>query len=85
MVRYEADHNQVKRGTVQHEILESERVSDYQEGDFLVIPVQCRPDAIEILDEEIDYALVVTLEVKEGVEIPIYNEVRVGIQAQVQV
>ena len=83
--RSEADHNQVKRGTVQHEILESERVSDYQDGDFLVIPVQCRPDAIEILDEDIDYALVVTLEVKEGVEIPIYNEVRVGIRAQVQV
>jgi len=83
--RSEADHNQVKRGTVQHEILESERVSDYQEGDYLVVPVQCRPDAIENLDEEIDYALVVTLEVREGLEIPIYNEVRVGIQAQVQV
>lgn len=83
--RSEADHNQVKRGTVQHEILESERVSDYQEGDYLVVPVQCRPDAIENLDEEIDYALVVTLEVKEGVEISIYNEVMVGIQAQIQV
>ena len=85
LVRHEADHNQVKRGTVQHEILESKRVSDYQEGDYLVIPVQCRPDAIENLDEEIDYALVVTLEVKEGVAISIYNEVKVGIQAQIQV
>lgn len=51
----------------------------------MVIPVQCRPDAIENLDEEIDYALVVTLEVKEGIEISIYNEVMVGIQAQIQV
>jgi len=34
--RLEANHNQVKRSTVQHEILESDKVSDYQDGDFLV-------------------------------------------------
>ena len=43
--RKESDHNQVQRGTIQHEILESKKVSDYQDGDELVIPVQCNADA----------------------------------------
>jgi hypothetical protein len=45
--RQQSDHHQVQRGTVQHEILESKKVSDYQEGDELVIPVQCNADATD--------------------------------------
>ncbi|MGZ3814775.1 MAG: S8 family peptidase [Mucilaginibacter sp.] len=82
--RQQSDHNQVQRGTVQHEILESQKVSDYQEGDELVIPVQCNADATDRLDEEIPYALCVTLEVKEGVNIAIYQEIKNHIQLQVQ-
>jgi len=44
--RQESDHNQVQRGTVQHEILESKKVSDYQEGDdwlYLCSVMQMRP------------------------------------------
>jgi hypothetical protein len=84
LTRQESDHHQVQRGTVQHEILESKKVSDYQDGDELVIPVQCNADACESLDEEIPYALTVTLEVKEGVNIPIYQEIRSRIQLQVE-
>ena len=79
------DHNQVKRGTLQHEILESEKVSPYQEGESLLIPIQCKPDATERLDEEISYALAVTLEVKEEVDIPIYQEVKNRIALEVSV
>ena len=84
LTRQESDWRQVRRGTIQHEILESEKVSDYQEGNELVIPVQCNADAIDNLDEEIPYALAVTLEVKEGVNIPIYQEIRSHIQAQIK-
>jgi hypothetical protein len=83
--RQESDHNQVQRGTVQHEILESKKVSDYQDGDELVIPVQCNADACDRLDEEIPYALTVTLEVKEGVNILVYQEIKNRIQLQVKV
>lgn len=83
--RKESDHNQVQRGTVQHEILESDRVFYYQDGDDLVIPVQCNADACDRLDEEIPYALTVTLEVKEGINIPIYQEIRSRIQLQLGV
>lgn len=82
--RQQSDHNQVQRGTVQHEILESKKVSDYQEGDELIIPVQCNADATDRLDEEIPYALTVTLEVKEGINILIYQEIKNHIQLQVK-
>lgn len=83
--RCESDYNQVQRGTVQHEVLESEKVSAYQDGDSLVISVVCKADATEYLDEEIDYALAVTLEVKEGINLPIYQEIRTRVQAAIQV
>jgi len=78
--RQESDHHQVRRGTVQHEILESQKVSDYQQGDELVIPVQCNADAIERLDVLIPYGLAVTLEIKEGVPIAIYQEIENSIR-----
>jgi len=65
--------------------LESNKVSDYQDGDELVIPVQCNADAIDTLDEQIPYALTVTLEIKEGVEIPIYQEIQSRIQARIKI
>jgi len=65
--------------------LESTKVSDYQEGNALVIPVQCNADAVERLDEEIDYALVVTLEVKEHIDIQIYQQIKAGLQQKVEV
>lgn len=83
--RNESDWNQVRRGTVQHEILESNKVSDYQEGEELVIPVQCNADAIDKLDEDIPYALAVTMEVKEGILIPIYEEIRSRIQTEIKI
>lgn len=82
--RQQSDHNQVQRGTVQHEILESQKVSDYQEGDELVVSVQCNADATDRLDEEIPYALTVTLEVKEGINIFIYQEIKDHIQLQIK-
>lgn len=80
------DHNQVKRGTVQHEILESEKeIAAYQEGEELVLHVTCKPDATQVLDELIPYALAVTLEVKEDVQVPIYQQIRTKIQEQIKV
>jgi hypothetical protein len=70
-----ADHDAVQRGTVQHEVLESEKAVDFQDGDTITIKVNCRADAGDI-PEPIRYALAVTLEVAEGINIPIYQEVR---------
>jgi len=86
LTRQDADHNQVHRGTVQHEILESEKqISAYQDGEHILLHVTCKADATHSLDDVIPYGLAVTLEVKEGIYIPIYQEIRARIKPQVAV
>ena len=70
-----ADNKAVLRGTIQHEVLEGTRAVDFQDGDRIVIKVSCRADAGDAPDP-IRYGLAVTLEVAEGINIPIYQEVR---------
>lgn len=73
--RKDADHRAVQRGTVQHEILEGHRAALFQDGDNLVIKVNCRADAGEIT-EPVLYGLAATLEIAETIDLPIYQEVR---------
>ncbi|HOZ46554.1 MAG TPA: S8 family peptidase [Candidatus Hydrogenedentes bacterium] len=79
-----ADHHAVQRGTVQHEVLESAKAVDFQDGDTIVIKVNCRSDAGD-LPEPIRYGLAVTLEVAEGISIPIYEEVRDRLRIRIPV
>ena len=84
--RQEADHNQVLRGTVQHEILEGKsQIFSYEEDGHILLHVTCKADATEKLDDAIPYGLAVTLEVAEGVAIPIYQQIRARIRPQVAV
>ncbi|MFP4265717.1 MAG: S8 family peptidase [Desulfonatronovibrionaceae bacterium] len=84
--RVDADHNQVARGTVQHEVLEGRRqISAYEDDGHILLHVKCKPDATESLDDAIPYGLVVTLEVIEGGDIPIYEQVRAKIRPAVTV
>lgn len=80
--REDGDHNQVLRGTVQHEVLEGASViGAYQDGETLRIRVVCKKDATSRLDDVIPYALAVSLEVKE--DVPIYEQVRAKIKPRV--
>lgn len=79
-----ADHRAVQRGTVQHEVLEGAKAVDFQDGDTIAIKVSCRADAGDI-PEPIRYGLAVTLEVAEGIDIPIYQEVRERLRVPVTV
>lgn len=82
--RMDGDHNQVQRGTVQHEVLEGNKsISAFQDGDVIKIRVVCRKDATARLDDLIPYGLAVTLEVKE--DIPIYQEILTRIRPQVTI
>lgn len=84
VTRQDADHNQVLRGTVQHEVLEgSDAIAAYQDGDNLLIRVICNKDATNALDDLIPYGLAVTLEVKEDVQIPVYQQIKQPIKPQV--
>lgn len=82
--REESDNNAVKRGTVQHEIFEGEKASVFVEGDMLEIRINCRADAGDLTDT-VPYAIVATLEVAEGIEIPIYDEIQTRIRPAVPI
>lgn len=82
--RIDGDHNQVLRGTVQHEVLQGNKsISAFQDGDVIKIRVVCKKDATARLDDIIPYGLAVTLEVKE--DIPIYQEIKNRIRPQVAI
>lgn len=82
--RTDADRNAVKRGTVQHEIFEGTRAEPFNESDAIEIKVNCREDVGKI-QQPIAYGLVVSLEVAEGVNIDIYNEIRTRIKPKIQI
>ena len=82
--RTNADYRATQRGTVQHEVLEGNKAVTFQDEENIVIKINCRSDA-EDIQEPIPYGLAVTLEIAEGVDIPIYQEVRERLAIQVPV
>ena len=81
--RAEAQWQQVKNGTLQHEIIEGEEIRTFLENEYLVIPIQCREDAGP-LDVGIPYGVAISLEVKEDVGLPIYEEIRSLIEVPIR-
>ncbi|HEY4354232.1 MAG TPA: S8 family peptidase [Acidobacteriaceae bacterium] len=75
----------VQRGTLQHEIFEGDAAVAYVDGGFAEIKVNCRADAGR-LNEEVPYAIAVTLEVAEELRVPVYVEVaeRIRLQGQLR-
>jgi hypothetical protein len=73
--RQAVDWQAARRGTVQHEIFEGDRAVPFADGDALVIKVNCRQEAGKITSP-VPYGLVVSLEVAEGIDIAIYEEIR---------
>ena len=73
------------RGTVQHVVLEQENeVVNLLEETTLDITVSCFEDAGELV-EPVPYALVVSLEVAPGVQLPIYSEVAARVAVRVPI
>ncbi|MBN2308587.1 MAG: hypothetical protein JXR94_06420, partial [Candidatus Hydrogenedentes bacterium] len=87
--RTDADWRAVRRGTLQHEVFEGERAVAFVDGDALAIKVNCRKEAGKMKEGRkrilLPYGLVVSLEVSEGVSIPIYDEIRARIPVRVPV
>lgn len=83
--RTDGDKDTTQRGTVQHEVFDSEDyILPFTDGETLEIKVNCRKDAGEIQDP-IKYGLALSLEVAEGIDIPIYNEIRTRIAPMVSI
>ena len=78
------DWHRVQRGTVQHEVFEGENATAFVEGADLVFKVNCAEDGGKLL-VPVPFALCVTLEVGEGVELPIYQEIQERVSARVSI
>lgn len=82
--RSEVDTKASRRGTVQHEVFEGDRAVAITEDTNLTIKVNCRKDAAKI-QSPVPYGLAVTLEVAEGIDIAIYEEIRTRIASAVEI
>ncbi|MGO8752937.1 MAG: hypothetical protein ACLQNE_43905 [Thermoguttaceae bacterium] len=82
--RVDLDSDSARRGTVEHRVFEGEKVRGFLENQRFAIKVSCK-DGAGKCDDEIPYALAVTLEVAEGLEMPIYQEIAERIQLKVPV
>jgi hypothetical protein len=82
--RMNCDWQRVQRGTVQHEVLEGESAIAFVDGANLVFKVNCAEDGGKLL-ALVPFALCVTLEVAEGIELPIYQEIQERVSTRVGV
>ena len=84
LARLEGESRQLQLGTLQHEIFEGEGAVPVVPGQSLVVRGNCLADAGR-LDNPVDFALCVSLEVAEGVALPIYEQVRARITPRITV
>lgn len=82
--RVEGESRQLQLGTLQHETFEGESAVPIVEGQELVIRVNCVADAGRLVDP-VEFALCVSLEVAEGVALPIYEQVRARVNQRIVV
>lgn len=82
--RSDANQRAVRRGTIQHEVFEGRTAEPFIDGEVLEIKVNCREYAGKIR-EPIAYGLVVSLEVADGIDIPVYNEIQTRIVPAIQI
>lgn len=80
----DSDNDATRRGTIQHEVFEGESAVAISDGDTLRIKVNCREDATKIT-APVAYGLVISLEVAESIDLPIYNEIRTRIAPPVEI
>jgi len=82
--RQQPSHNALGKGTVYHHRWEGEEATAFVDDGNLVLDVTCKPAAGE-LDDAITYAVVATLEVGQGVPVPVYERVRERVRELVRV
>lgn len=82
VTRSDAHWQAVQRGTIQHEVFEGTAAVVLTGDERLRMTVNCRADAGHLF-QNIPYVLAATLEVAEGVDLPIYERVRARLRQQV--
>lgn len=81
--RIEGEHFAVRRGSLQHELVQGTRAMVFQDGAAFPIRVECMDDAQRLAaGRSIRYALVVSIETAEEVSTTIHDEVRTRLRDQ---
>lgn len=83
IARAQCDMRAAQRGTIQHEVLEGERAGAIGDDAEIVVNVNCRAPA-GALEDAVPYAVVCSLEVGEGVGIPVYEAISARLQVRVR-
>jgi len=83
--RVDIDWQAAVRGSVQHEIFENDNTVVWDENDAVQIKVNCRGDANDNFDGSIPYALMVSFEIKNAVDIDVYAKISQRISSKVSV
>ena len=73
--RSEYDYHAVQRGTLQHEIFETDSTAVWDDNDSMILKVNCRADASNTNNVPIPYALFTTFEIAPEHDINVYQSV----------
>jgi len=84
VAKAELDSETSQRGTVEHRVFQGERVKTFIDDETLSMKVNCMEHAGKLTDR-VPYALAVTLEVAESLDLPIYNEIRDRIRPIIEI
>lgn len=83
--RIDAEHNSVRRGSLQHEIVQGTRAMVFGDDGSFPIHVECMDDAQRLrAGKTVRYALVVSVETAEQTSTTIHDEVRARLRQQVR-
>lgn len=77
--RTDADYRAVKRGTIQHEVLEGDAAVPIGDNDTMPIQVNCKASTGTKLKVAVPYALMVSLETARPLAVSIYEQVKVAL------
>ncbi len=83
--RIEAEHASVRRGSLQHEIIQGTKAMVFGEGDSFPVHLECMDDAQRLgARESVRYALVVSVETAVETSTTVHEEVRARLHEQIQ-
>lgn len=81
--RTDAEHNSVRRGSLQHEIVQGRRAMTFGDGAVFPVHVECMDDAQRLrAGKTVRYSLVVSVETAEETSTTIHDEVRSRLRQQ---
>lgn len=83
--RIDFEHNSVRRGSLQHEIIEGTKAMVFGDGDVFPIHIECMDDAERLrAGKTVRYALVVSVETAVETSITIHEEIRARLRQQIR-